>query len=204
MSTNESTSTLPHQPERATLEGKNKFLGLWFFLGGETALFATLFGTYLGLRNSNAGGPTAQELFSLPLVFLMTMILLVSSMTSVLAIMAMRRKDMKGVLRWFTVTVILGLAFLGLEIYEFYEYTQAGHQFTKSAFASAFYTLLGTHGAHVLFGCGWISALIIRNLRRPLDTYNAPKFYLASLYWHFIDVVWVFIFSLVYLMGVIS
>lgn len=198
------SSTLPQYPERATLEGKNKFLGLWFFLAGETALFATLFGVYLGLRNSNAGGPTAQELFSLPLVFLMTIILLVSSMTSVLAIMAMRRKDMKGVLRWFIVTVILGLSFLGLEIYEFIEYTHAGHQFTKSAFASAFYTLLGTHGAHVAFGCGWITTLVIRNFNRPLDTYIAPKFYLASLYWHFIDVVWIFIFSLVYLLGVIG
>lgn len=198
------TTTLPPHPEKATLEGKNKFLGLWFFLSGETALFATLFGTYLGLRNSNAGGPTAQEIFSLPLVFIMTIILLVSSMTSVLAIMAMRRRNMKALLRWFIVTVILGLSFLGLEIYEFIEYTHAGHQFTKSAFASAFYTLLGTHGAHVLFGCAWITALIVRNFRRPLDTYNAPKFYLASLYWHFIDVVWVFIFSLVYLMGVIG
>ncbi len=199
----EQTSTLPQYPEKATLEGRNKFLGLWFFLGGETALFATLFGTYLGLRNSTAGGPTAQELFSLPLVFIMTVILLVSSLTSVLAVMAMRRKDMKGIIRWFIVTVILGLSFLGLEIYEFYEYTHAGLRWSESAFASAFYTLLGTHGAHVAFGCGWITALIVRNFRRPLDTYNAPKFYLASLYWHFIDVVWVFIFSLVYLLGVI-
>ena len=199
----EQTSSLPQYPEKATLEGRNKFLGLWFFLGGETALFATLFGTYLGLRNSTAGGPTAQELFSLPLVFIMTIILLVSSLTSVLAVMAMRRKDMKGVLRWFIVTVILGLSFLGLEIYEFVEYTNAGLRWSESAFASSFYTLLGTHGAHVLFGCGWITTMIIRNFKRPLTTYNAPKFYLASLYWHYIDVVWVFIFSLVYLLGVI-
>src|SRR5690606_41276699 len=96
------SSTLPQYPERATLEGKNKFLGLWFFLAGETALFATLFGVYLGLRNSNAGGPTAQELFSLPLVFLMTIILLVSSMTSVLAIIPLRRNDQTGGLRWCT------------------------------------------------------------------------------------------------------
>src|SRR5690625_1690928 len=155
-----SASALPAQPEKATLEGKNKFLGLWFFLSGETALFATFFGTYLGLKNSNAGGPTSQELFSLPMVFLMTIILLVSSMTSVLAIMAMRRRHFKATLGWFIVTVILGLSFLGLEIYEFYEYTvHKGHQFTKSAFASTFYSLLGTHGAHVAFGCGWITTL---------------------------------------------
>lgn len=203
MSANETSAALPPQPERATLEGKNKFLGLWFFLSGETALFATFFGAYLGLKNNTNGGPTSQELFSLPMVFLMTMILLVSSMTAVLATMAMRRKHFKAMLGWFIITIILGLAFLGLEAYEFYEYTQAGHRYTQSAFASAFYSLLGTHGAHVAFGVGWMTALVIRNYKRGLNTYNAPKFYLASLYWHFIDVVWIFIFTLVYLMGAI-
>ena len=200
----EQSSALPSHPERATLEGKNKFLGFWFFLGGETALFATLFGTYLGLRNSFAGGPSGEELFSLPIVFLSTMILLVSSMTSVLAVMAMKRQAFKAMLGWFIVTVILGLSFLAIEIYEFYHYTHEGLGFTVSAFASAFYTLLGTHGAHVAFGCSWITALVIRNFKRGLSTYNAPKFYLAALYWHFIDVVWLFIFTLVYLLGVIG
>ncbi|RBW70246.1 cytochrome (ubi)quinol oxidase subunit III [Bacillus taeanensis] len=192
---------LPAHPEKATLEGKNKFLGFWLFLGAETVTFATLFGTYLGLRHSTAGGPTAEELFKLPMVFAATMILLISSLWSVYAVMAMKRHDFKKLQLWMGVTVVFGLAFLGLEIYEFVEYVHEGHGFTTSAFGSAFYFLLGTHGAHVAFGCIWITLLIIRNAKRGLTTYNAPKYYLAALYWHFVDVVWVFIFTVVYLMG---
>ncbi|PYZ97889.1 cytochrome (ubi)quinol oxidase subunit III [Alteribacter lacisalsi] len=194
---------LPPYPEKATLEGKNKFLGFWFFLGGETVLFASLFGTYLGLRNGVADGPTSQELFHLDLVFYMTMILLTSSLTSVFAIINMKKGNYKGLLGWMWATVALGVAFLSFEIYEFWDYTvNYGLGFTTSAFASSFYTLVGTHGAHVLFGVLWISTLLIRYAKTGLTLTNAPKFYTASLYWHFIDVVWVFIFTVVYLMGV--
>ncbi|KGX88579.1 cytochrome (ubi)quinol oxidase subunit III [Pontibacillus litoralis] len=192
----------PHEPEKATLEGKNKFLGFWFFLGGETVLFASLFGTYLALKNSNLDGPSTQELFGLELVFIMTMILLTSSLTSVYAMYHMKNYDFKKMMIWLGITVLLGLSFLSLEVYEFYEYVMHdGHTFTSSAFGSAFYTLVGTHGAHVIFGLCWITSLMIRNAKRGLNLYNAPKFYVASLYWHFIDVVWVFIFTVVYLMG---
>ncbi|MGM9986642.1 MAG: cytochrome (ubi)quinol oxidase subunit III [Bacillaceae bacterium] len=196
--------TMPHDPERATLEGKNKFLGFWFFLGGETVLFASLFGTYLSLRNSTAGGPTSNELFQMPLVFAATMLLLLSSLTSVYAMYHMKNADFGKMKTWLWVTVLLGLAFLGLEIYEFYHYVHEGHTMKSSAFGSAFYTLVGTHGGHVLFGLLWISTLLIRNAKRGLTLYNAPKFYVASLYWHFIDVVWVFIFTVVYLMGMVG
>ncbi|KGX93298.1 cytochrome B oxidoreductase [Pontibacillus halophilus JSM 076056 = DSM 19796] len=194
--------TMPRDPEKATLEGKNKFLGFWFFLGGETVLFASLFGTYLALNNSPAGGPTADELFGLELVFIMTMLLLTSSLTSVYAIYHMKNLDYGKMQTWMWITVLLGFAFLGCEIYEFYEYVHHdGFGFTTSAFSSAFYTLVGFHGAHVTFGLLWIVALLLRNAKRGLNLYNAPKFYVASLYWHFIDVVWVFIFTVVYLMG---
>ncbi|MDG5789454.1 cytochrome (ubi)quinol oxidase subunit III [Evansella sp. AB-P1] len=195
-------NTLPPNPEKATLEGRNKFMGFWFFLGGETVLFASLFGTYLGLRGGTVDGPGPSELFHLPFVFLMTMILLTSSLTSVFAIISMKRGNYKGLLAWMTVTVLLGVAFLGLEIYEFVEYVDHGLGFTTSAFGSAFYTLVGTHGAHVAFGIAWITTLIIRYRKSGLTLTNAPKFYTAVLYWHFIDVVWVFIFSIVYLMGI--
>ncbi|KMK77085.1 cytochrome (ubi)quinol oxidase subunit III [Alkalihalobacillus pseudalcaliphilus] len=194
---------LPSHPERATLEGKNKFLGFWFFLGGETILFATFFGTYLGLRNGVADGPGAADIISLPLVFIMTMFLLTSSLTSVLAMFAMKKNKFKTMMAWMWVTVLLGLAFLGFEIYEFYEYvTHYGLGYSESAFASAFYSLVGLHGAHVVFGLSWIIVLLIRYSRSGITLTNAPKFYVASLYWHFIDVVWVFIFTVVYLMGV--
>lgn len=196
--------TFPAEPEKATLEGKNKFLGFWFFLGGETVLFASLFATYLALKDSVAGGPSAKELFQMPIVFLATMLLLTSSLTSVYAMHHMRNFDFKKMQLWLGITVLLGAAFLALEIYEFTEYVHEGFTFSTSAFSSAFYTLVGTHGAHVAFGLLWILTLMIRNAKRGLNLYNAPKFYVASLYWHFIDVVWVFIFTVVYLMGMVG
>jgi len=192
---------LPPNPERATLEGKNKFLGLWFFLGGETVVFATFFGTYLGLKHGVAGGPTSADMFSLPLVFLMTMLLLTSSLTSVLGIFAMKKNNFGKVKLYFWITVLLGLGFLGCEIYEFNHYVANGFGFTTSAFSSAFFTLVGLHGAHVIFGLCWMITLLIRYNNAGVTLTNAHKFYTASLYWHFIDVVWVFIFTVVYLMG---
>lgn len=198
----EAMNKLPANPERATLEGKNKFLGFWFFLGGETVLFASLFGVYLGLRNATNGGVTASEMFELPLVFIATMLLLTSSLTSVFATMALKTNQFKRMIGWFVVTGLLGLAFLGLEIYEFTHYVhEYEHTIRSSAWGSAFYTLVGTHGAHVFVGISWLTLLIIRNLKRGMDLYTAPKFYLFALYWHFIDVVWIFIFTVVYLMG---
>ncbi|MCE7794735.1 cytochrome (ubi)quinol oxidase subunit III [Salipaludibacillus sp. CUR1] len=194
--------TLPPNPEKATLDGRNKYLGFWFFLGGETVLFGSLFGTYLGLRGGVVDGPGPADLFHLDLVFIMTMILLTSSLTSVFAVINMKRGNYKGLLMWMWATVALGIAFLGFEIYEFYEYYHAGLGFTTSAFASSFYTLVGTHGAHVAFGVAWITVLLIRYRNTGLTLTNAPKFNTAVLYWHFIDVVWVFIFTVVYLLGI--
>jgi cytochrome c oxidase subunit 3 len=196
--------TFPAAPERATLEGKNKFLGFWFFLGGETVLFASLFGTFIALRDKTAQGPTSHELFEMPLVFVATMLLLTSSLTSVYAIYHMKNFEFKKMQLWFGVTVLLGLGFLGLEIFEFNNYVHEGLKYSTSAFSSAFYTLVGLHGSHVTFGLLWILTLMIRNAKRGLNLYNAPKFYVASLYWHFIDVVWVFIFTVVYLMGMVG
>lgn len=196
------TSTnLPDEPEKATLEGRNKVLGFWLFLGGETVLFGSLFATFLALRNQVAGGPTASELFELPVVAASTLILLTSSLTSVLAILSMHSNNRRMVQTWLTITVLLGLAFLGLEIYEFTHYVHEGHKITSSAFGSAFYTLVGFHGGHVLFGVTWIFTLQMQVIRKGITLVTAPKLYVASLYWHFVDVVWVFIFTVVYLMG---
>ncbi|WJH36511.1 cytochrome (ubi)quinol oxidase subunit III [Paenibacillus aurantius] len=195
------TGALPVEPEKATLEGKNKILGFWLFLGGETVLFGTLFATFIALRNQIADGKPAAELFVLETVAWSTFILLTSSLTSVFAMMAMHRHQVKKMLLWFGITILLGLAFLGLEIYEFFEYVHEGHTFSTSAFSTSFYTLVGFHGAHVAFGILWIGLLILQGLKKGLTVVTAPKFYVASLYWHFIDVVWVFIFTVVYLMG---
>jgi cytochrome c oxidase subunit III len=187
--------------EVATFEGKNKVLGFWLFLGAETVLFACLFGTYLALRNQTMGGPTSHELFDLKLVGIATAILLTSSLTSVLAMLAMNQFNMRSMQIWLGITVLLGLSFLILEIYEFFHYVHEGHTFVSSAFGSSFYALVGTHGAHVTFGVFWISTLMLQAAKRGINTDTAPKLFVSSLYWHFIDVVWVFIFTLVYLLG---
>ncbi len=198
--------TWPAEPEKSTLEAKNKFIGFWLFLGGETVLFASLFATYLALKDKvpNTKMHLAKDLFELPLTFVATMLLLTSSITSVYAIYHMKNFAFKKMMLWLGITVLLGACFLGSEVYEFTNYVHEGHTFTSSAFGSAFYALVGFHGGHVAFGLCWILTLMIRNSKRGLSLYNAPKFYVASLYWHFIDVVWVFIFTVVYLMGMVG
>ncbi|ASA25472.1 cytochrome (ubi)quinol oxidase subunit III [Paenibacillus donghaensis] len=194
--------TLPHEPEKATLEGRNKVLAFWLFLGGEAVLFGTLFATFLALRNQTNEGPTADELFHLPLVAAATFILLLSSLTSVFAIQAMHGNRPAVLRLWLIVTVVLGLGFLGLEIYEFSVYVRhEAFGMTTSAFSSAFYTLVGFHGAHVAFGVVWILILIGQLSYKGLTVVTAPKIYVSAMYWHFIDVVWVFIFTVVYLLG---
>lgn len=144
---------------------------------GETVLFASLFATYLALKNSNAGGPKTTEMFDMGLVFLATMLLLTSSLTSVYAMYHMKNFAFKKMQVWLGITVLLGAGFLALEIYEFTHYIhEYGFTIQSSALGSAFYTLVGTHGAHVTFGLLWILSLMIRNARRGLSLYNAPKF----------------------------
>ncbi|MEK4285644.1 MULTISPECIES: cytochrome (ubi)quinol oxidase subunit III [Ureibacillus] len=198
--------TWPEHPEQATHEGKNKYVGIWIFICSDIVLFASLFATYISLRNKGPAGMqfTSQELFELPLAFVMTMFLLTSSLTSVYAMYHLKNYNFKGVQLWTGVTVLLGLGFLALEIYEFYHYVHIGFGYTQSAFSSAFFTLVGTHGLHVIIGLVWMICLIVRNASRGLNLYNAPKYFVASIYWHFIDVVWVFIFTVVYLMGVLG
>ncbi|RKD21788.1 cytochrome B oxidoreductase [Ammoniphilus oxalaticus] len=194
-------TTLPAYPEKATLEGRNKVIGFWLFLGGEVVLFGSLFATFIALRQAFHTGPTGEELFDLRLIALATGILLTSSMTSVMAIVGMHRNDVKSLRTWMSVTIFLGLCFLGLEIYEFTHYTSMGHKMSSSPFGSAFYTLVGTHGAHVIGGVIWMILLVARLPKTGLTVVTAPKFYLASLYWHFVDLIWVFVFTVVYLMG---
>lgn len=188
--------------EKATLEGRNKILGFWIFLGAEVVIFGTLFAAHIGLRNEINGGVAGVDIFSLPIVAIMTALLLTSSMTSVMAVQALHREDKGKVQLWLTITVLLALGFLGLEIYEFWHYVEAyNFNIQLSPFSTSFYVLVGCHGVHVAIGIIWITLLILQLNKKKLDVVTGPKVYLASLYWHFIDVVWVFIFTVVYLMG---
>lgn len=196
----DSSLPLEYQSE----ENRLKILGFWIFLGAEIVLFSTLFATYLVLVNRTAGGPTVHDLFELKGVLLETLALLTSSFTCGLAIYEMRRHRTKGLLGWLAVTLILGLCFISLEINEFVTYVHDGATMQTSAFLSSFFTLVGTHGAHVSLGIIWMSMIIIQMIRRGLTQDVARKTFIVSLYWHFLDVVWIFIYTLVYLNGMVG
>lgn len=178
--------------------------GFWVFLAGEITLFATLFATYFTLQHQTAGGPVQQDIFELKGVLIETFVLLTSSFTCGIAVFNMRNRNKGAMLGWFIVTLLLGLTFVGLEINEFVTYVHDGATLPTSAFLSAFYILLGTHGCHVSLGILWGISIIIQLIRRGLTPMTARKFFVVSIYWHFLDVVWIFIFTFVYLGGLMK
>jgi len=179
-----------------------KILGFWIFVVTDCILFGTLFATYAVMIHSYAGGPTPKELFELPGIVASTFILLTSSFTSGLAVLAMNKKKVNEMIGWLAVTGLLGLAFVGLEIHEFSNLAHEGATIATSGYWSAFFTLVGTHGLHVSIGLFWMVALIIQLKRRGITTVTHRKITNFSLYWHFLDIVWIFLFTVVYLMGV--
>ncbi|OAT71780.1 cytochrome aa3 quinol oxidase subunit III [Parageobacillus thermoglucosidasius] len=189
--------------EYRTQESRLNILGFWIFLGAEVALFATLFATYLVLFQRTGSGPTAKELFEVKDVLIETLLLLTSSFTCGLAVFEMRRNRLSGLLTWLLVTLLLGAGFITFEIREFIHYVHEGATMQTSAFLSGFFVLVGTHGAHVSLGIGWMILIIIQLLQRGLTPRTARKVFIVGLYWHFLDVVWIFIFTLVYLTGMV-
>ncbi|MBO1000665.1 cytochrome aa3 quinol oxidase subunit III [Bacillus sp. SD075] len=187
--------------EYSTEENRLKIFGFWIFLGAEIALFATLFATYFVLVDGTGNGPTGEHLFKVPTLMFQTIFLLTSSFTIGLGINAMRLGRQKATLGFFIITLILGLGFLGVEIYEFVEYVHEGATIQTSAFLSSLFTLLGTHGAHVTLGLFWGTFIIMQIKKRGMTPETTNKAFIFSLYWHFLDVVWIFIFSFVYLKG---
>ncbi|SEN60638.1 cytochrome o ubiquinol oxidase subunit III [Lihuaxuella thermophila] len=179
-----------------------KTLGFWIFLVTDCILFGTLFATYVVLRTNTAGGPVGKEIFDVAGFVAETFILLTSSFTSGLAVLAMHKGKIKELITWLIVTALLGLAFIGLEINEFYHMVMEGATISTSAFLSAFFTLVGTHGLHVSFGLIWMIAIMIQLGRHGINPVTSRKVYNICLYWHFLDVVWIFLFTVVYLMGV--
>lgn len=187
--------------EYATEENRLKIFGFWIFLGAEIMLFATLFATYFTLYNRTGTGPDGAEIFVITPVILETFLLLTSSFTIGLGIHAMRLGRQKAMINFFAITLLLGLGFLGIEIYEFIHYAHEGAGIGASAFTSILLTTLGTHGAHVTVGLFWGLFIIMQVKKRGLTPETANKSFIFSLYWHFLDVVWIFIFSFIYLKG---
>ena len=179
-------------------------LGFWLYLMSDCLIFAALFATYGVLSQSYAGGPTGADLFDLPLVALNTSFLLVSSITYGFAMLQMQQGKLSGTILWLAITGVLGLGFLGLEIYEFYHLMHLGAGPQTSAFLTSFFALVGTHGLHVAFGIVWLVVLLVQLRKHGLTSANRRRLFCLSMFWHFLDVVWIGVFTIVYLMGSLS
>ncbi|WP_027016370.1 cytochrome o ubiquinol oxidase subunit III [Comamonas composti] len=186
----------PH-PENGTS------LGFWLYLMSDCLIFAALFATYGVLGRSYAAGPTGKELFDLGLVAINTAFLLMSSITFGFAMLQKQRKNVNGTMLWLGVTGLLGLAFLVVELYEFHHLIHQGAGPQRSAFLSSFFTLVGTHGLHVSFGLIWLVTLMLQIKKHGLINENVRRINCLSMFWHFLDVIWIGVFTFVYLMGVL-
>ncbi|MGK6306526.1 cytochrome o ubiquinol oxidase subunit III [Variovorax sp. DT-64] len=187
--------TEEHHPQNGTL------LGFWLYLMSDCLVFACLFAMYGVLGRSYAAGPSGADLFDLPLVAVNTALLLLSSITYGFAMLEMLKKRKGGTLLWLAVTGLLGAGFIGIELYEFSHLLHQGAGPQRSAFLSAFFTLVGTHGLHVTFGIIWLITLMIQVGKHGLIAENKRRLFCLSMFWHFLDVVWIGVFTFVYLMG---
>ena len=184
-----------HHPENGTL------LGFWLYLMSDTLVFACLFAAYGVLGRNYAGGPSGADLFSLPLVAVNTSLLLLSSITYGFVVIKMQRKRQGATLAWLALTGLLGAGFVGIELHEFANLIHEGNGPQRSAFLSSFFTLVGTHGLHVTFGIVWLLALMAQVARYGLIAANRRRLMCLSMFWHFLDVIWIGVFTFVYLMG---
>jgi len=182
-------------------DGDNHIFGFWVYLMTDLLMFAALFATYAVLRNNTFGGPSGKELFSMPFVLTETLILLISSFTCGSMILAAERAKNNQVIIWLAVTFLLGVSFLAMEISEFHRLVIEGHGPSANAFLSSFFTLVGTHGLHIASGLLWIVVLIAIVWKRGVTDHIKSQLTRLSLFWHFLDLVWIFIFTIVYLMA---
>jgi len=183
--------------------GGSTLLGFWIYLMSDALIFATLFATYGVLSTSYAGGPSPREIFELPLVAVNTALLLTSSITYGFAMIAMQEGRLRGTQLWLAITGLLGCGFVGIELYEFANLIHEGATPMRSAFLSAFFTLVATHGLHVTFGIIWVGVMLVQLSQRGLHAENQRRLMCLSMFWHFLDVVWIGVFTFVYLLGVL-
>lgn len=177
--------------------------GFWLYLMGDCLLFAVLFACYGVLGRNYAAGPSGADLFDLRLVAVNTGLLLLSSITYGFVMLESAKDNVGGTLKWLAVTGLLGAAFLGIELYEFAHLIREGATPQRSAFLSSFFALVGTHGLHVFFCIVWLATLMVQVRRYGLIVDNQRRLMCLSMFWHFLDVVWIGVFTFVYLMGVL-
>jgi cytochrome o ubiquinol oxidase subunit 3 len=178
--------------------------GFWVYIMTDCVLFASLFAVYAVLHKSTFGGPSGQQLFSLPYILVETLALLTSSFTCGLGILALRQNNKKRVLLAFAATFILGMVFLTLELTDFRHLVTEGNGWRRSGFLSSFYTLVGTHGLHITIGLFWMAVMMARIWLTGLTRGNARRLTMLSVFWHFLDIIWIFIFTIVYLFGALG
>lgn len=180
---------------------ERKTLGFWIYLMTDCLLFASLFATFAVLRTATNGGPSGADLFDLPFVLVETLILLTSSFTIGLAIISATRGHKKQALGFLIATLLLGASFLAMELWEFHHLIADGHGWQQSAFLSSYFVLVGVHGIHIAVGILWLLVVLVRLRQRDFKQTDVRRLALLGLFWHFLDVIWIFIFSFVYLIG---
>jgi heme/copper-type cytochrome/quinol oxidase subunit 3 len=178
----------------------NRKLLMWAFIGSECMLFGSLIITYLVYRGRSIVGPYPEELLNIPFITVTTFVLLMSSLTMVLALAAVQRDDMRQGKLWILMTALLGLVFLSGQVYEFTHFVHEGLGLTTNLFGASFFLLTGTHGAHVFVGVIWLTTLFVLAVRGKLTSANAETVEITGLYWHFVDVVWIVLFTIIYLL----
>jgi cytochrome o ubiquinol oxidase subunit 3 len=179
-------------------------LGFWIYLMSDCLIFACLFAVHAVVGRSYAAGPSGAELFDLPLVALNTSMLLLSSITYGFAMLEMQKNKVRSTLIWLAITGLFGAVFISLELYEFVHLIHEGAGPQRSAFLSSFFTLVGTHGLHVTFGIIWLITLMVQVGKHGFNAANRRRLMCLSMFWHFLDVVWIGVFTFVYLMGVLA
>lgn len=181
---------------------KKVTFGFWVYIMSDCILFSMLFATYSVLHNNTFGGPSGKDLFDMPYVLIETFILLTSSFTYGLVMLSAHANKKSLAQFWLIITFLLGLSFVVMEVSEFHHLILEGHGPNTSAFLSAFFTLVGTHGLHVTCGLIWMIVLMVQISKHGLMSVTVRKLTCLSLFWHFLDIVWIFVFTIVYLMGV--
>ena len=191
-----------HALHPATSTGiPNRKLAIWTFIGSECLFFASLISIYLVYKGKSLVGPYPSEIFEIPLVTVGTALLLFSSLFVVLALNGCEQGNRKKFLGWLAMTILCGLFFIGMQVYEFTHFFHEGLTMQKNLFGASFFTLTGFHGTHVTIGVIWLLSIFIEGVRGHVPPAKALNFEIAALYWHFVDVVWIVIFPVVYLMN---